>query len=185
MPLTVVKRSDKTVALTVAEFDGNLTAMVNAVSALESADATASSSIATINSTLSGKIANLVEDTTPELGGDLDGKKKAVYNAIAKVATKGASFTLDPTEATVYIVNAASAITITLPSSLTTCPIGLGFEIHVLNNIQVSFSVDNSSNLVNFSSHTKVTGPKGTGFLRVMYANGSSPVYKLVGNTAA
>lgn len=185
MPLTVVKRSDKTVALTVAEFDGNLTAMVSAVSALESADATASSSISTINSTLSGKIGNVVEDTTPELGGHLDGKLRQIYDFVGKIATKSASFTVDPTEANVYIINAASAITVTLPSSLTTCPVGLGFEFHIVNNIQVSFSVDNSANLVHFSAHTKMQGPKGTCFLRVMYNNGSSPVYKLVGNTAA
>ena len=185
MPLDLLKRSEKTAALTLAEFDGNFTAIEDAVASLEGSIAALTSSVSTINTSLAAKLANLVEDLSPELGGDLDAKLKAIFNYKAKVVNKTAAFTVDPAEADVYNIQAASAITVTLPSSLTTCPIGTGFEFHILNNIQVSFSVDNASNLVNFSSHTKMTGPKGTCFLRVTGSNGSSPVYKLIGNTAA
>lgn len=186
MPLDLLKRSEKTSAYNVAEWDGNLTAIENAVASLESSISSLTASIATINTTLAGKLANLIEDLTPELGGDLDAKLKRIWNVLHKMpAAKTASWTLDPNEGSLYNIQAASGITLTLPSSLATCPIGIGFEFHILNNIQVSFSVDNSSNLTNFSSHTKMIGPKGVAFLRVIGSNGSSPVYKLVGNTAA
>jgi len=186
MPINLLKRGEKTGPITAAEHDTNLTTIEGAVVTLESADTNLQGQITALNTTVGTKLGNLSEDTDPALGGNLNGQNKEAHNVRVKIVDKSASFTVDPTEAAGYNIQGVANITVTLPSSLTTCPRGTGFEFHIESNIQVSFvtTSGNANHVVNANSHRKLIGPEGTGFARVCRIDGANGVWKLNGNTA-
>lgn len=187
MPIDLLKRSEKLTPITTAEHDANMTAIEAMVASLESQIATINATLASLGAGSGAKLAHVVEDLTPELGGDLDGLNRTAHNVRVKMVSKTASFTASPTEANAYNIQASGNITLTLPSSLITCPVGTAFEIHVEQGITVSVvtSSGNVNHVVNFNGHKKLIGPLGTGFVRVLGPDGSNAVWKLAGNTAA
>lgn len=187
MPLNLVKRGEKLTPITIAEHDANMTSIETIVASLEAQIVTINAGLASVGAGTGAKLANVVEDLTPELGGDLNGLNRAAYNVRVKIVSKTASFTASPTEGNAYNIQAVGNVTLTLPSSLITCPVGTGFEIHVEQGIQVSVvtSSGNINHVVNFNGHRKLIGPHGVGFVRVLGPDGSDAVWKLAGNTAA
>ena len=186
MPLNLIKRSERTSAITSAEHDGNFQAIEDSLNGIETQLDGIETVLESLGAGSGAKIANIVEDTTPELGGDLDGLNKAVHQLRARMVSKAGSFTADPTEAAVYNIQSPIACTMTLPSDMTLCPVGTGFEVHIEQNIEVDVvtSSGDLNHVVNFSGHKRLKGPLGQGFVRVLGPDGTNGVWKLIGTTA-
>ena len=130
-------------------------------------------------------IDDLVEDLTPQLGGDLDGQGfgisnfKAVYNN-----QTGTTYTLLLSDrGKIITLNNSSAITVTLPNNL---PIGWSATFIQLGTGLVTFSAASNATLNHRQAHTKIAGRYGMASLTV-YANsdGTHAIYALCGDTSA
>lgn len=187
MPLNLIKRSERTSAITSAEHDGNFQAIEDSLNGLETQIDTIETVIASLDTSSGTKLANVVEDTTPELGGDLDGLNKTAHNLRSYMVSKTGSFTANPAEAAAYNIQATSNIIMTLPGDILAVPPGTGFEIHVERDIEVTVASDsgNVNHVVNFNGHRKLKGPLGQGFVRVLGPDNDAAVWKLVGTTTA
>jgi hypothetical protein len=130
--------------------------------------------------TADSAMQDVVDDTTPTLGGplDCDGEKidKFLVDVIAETGTTDTLADADTGHVITY--NNASAITVTIPDSLSagftvTCvQIGAG---------QVSFTTSGSMVIRNRQSHTKIAGQYGQVTLTVYASNNVA----LAGDTAA
>lgn len=130
-------------------------------------------------------LTDIVSDTTPQLGGALDGQGNTISNYENEYKDEtGTTYTfIDGDRGKVITFNNADAITVTVPNSL---PIGWTVTCIQLGAGQVTFSAGASATVNNRQSHTKIAGQYGMVTLTV-YANsgGSSAVVALGGDTAA
>lgn len=128
---------------------------------------------------------NVSEDTSPTLGGNLDGDGNEInnFNATFRNLT-GTTYTLLETDrGKVVTLSNASPITVTMPNSL---PIGWSATVIQKGAGQVTFSPASGATLRNRSTHSKIAGQYGMVSLAVLEnSNNASAVYYIGGDTAA
>ena len=115
-------------------------------------------------------IDNLIEDTTPQLGGTLDGDQNKIENFLHTYRDEvGVIYTfVNDDSGKVVTFNNADPITVTIPETL---PIGWNVTCVQLGVGQVTFSSDGSMNLRSRESHSTIAGQYGRVTLDVYVAN--------------
>lgn len=131
---------------------------------------------------IAGEVA---DDTSPTLGGDLDGDSNTIENfANGYKDETGTTYEFVATDTgKVITFTNGSAITVTVPNDL---PKGWGVTCIQLGAGQVTFSPEAGATINNRQSHTKIAGQYGMALLSV-YANAdaSSATLALGGDTAS
>lgn len=141
--------------------------------------------LTTLGTVIDGIITTeLSTDTSPVLGGDLDGGGNSISNfENAYKDEVGTTYTfLSGDTGNVLTFNNAGAITVTLPNDL---PVGWVVACIQKGAGQVALSPASGATLNNIDTHTKISGQYGIVSLSVIQnSGGSSAIYILTGNTA-
>ena len=130
-------------------------------------------------------VSEVSEDTTPVLGGGLDGGGFSIGNFTSSYKNEtGTTYTfVSEDSGLVLTLSNASAITATLPNDL---PIGWSVAVIQKGAGQITLSAASGATINNISSHTKSSGQYGIiGLSVIENSDGSSAVYILNGNTAS
>ena len=137
-----------------------------------------------IGSSTSGGINNVVEDLTPELGGNLDCKTFTIFNYEAETNEQvGTTYeTVASDSGKIITLDSLSPITITVEESL---PKGWHCQIIQISTGQVTIAAGGTGNVRNRSGHTKLYGQFAMATLCVVENSGTAPEVYLTGDTIA
>lgn len=129
-------------------------------------------------------IANLVEDTTPQLGGNLDGQGNTIHNFEAEINTQTDTTytTVDADRGKIISLNNAGPVTLTVHQAAT---VGFSCLLYQKGAGQVTVAAGGTGSVLNRQSHTKIAGQHGVASVWVESNAGTAPQVVFGGDTAA
>lgn len=130
-----------------------------------------------------GALENVSEDTTPQLGGALDGQNNTIDNvkAVVDARTSTSETTTNADSGQVITLTNGSAITFTVHAA---APAGFVCTIIQGGAGQVTVAAGGTGNVRNFNGHTKLAGQYAMGTVFVRSNAGTAPEVYFQGQTA-
>lgn len=130
-----------------------------------------------------GYMTDLVDDTTPQLGGNLDSQQREIHNFVNNIKTieATAAYTFVSADTgTIVSFDVAGTAVATLPGTL---PIGWTCNVYQASAGEVQFATVEGATLKNRQGHTKINGSAAAVSLTVLSNAGSAAAVFMLGDT--